>query len=188
MSKHIPVEADRRRTPRFSCGGHAKVVCLPSDGIVLPGTIRDLSLGGCCVATPEPIACGARAEIIARVNAASFRAVGEVRAIRGDSTACLQFVHLTSGGRQLLADMVEELARLQVVMNKLKVARRDGDAELFRQELKQGKRQQALFRERFPFLRAILTAEALESDPSVLEDEKLTADEQPLVIPVDLFG
>ena len=111
---------DRRRSTRFTCGGDAKISRLPSDGIFLPGKILDLSLGGCCVDTTLPIDCGVRAEIVARVNAASFRAVGEVRAIRGRSGAGVEFVHLSTGGKDMLADLVAELARLQAVMNKLR--------------------------------------------------------------------
>jgi hypothetical protein len=69
------LDRDRRRSPRFRCGGHAEITCLPSTGILLPGTIRDLSLHGCCVDTSRPIDCGVRAELVVRVNAASFRAV-----------------------------------------------------------------------------------------------------------------
>jgi hypothetical protein len=97
-------DSDRRRSARFICGGFAKISRLPADGIFVPGRIRDLSLHGCCVDTPVPIDCGTRAEIVVRVNAASFRAVGEVKAIRGRSVAGLEFVHLTAGGKDLLAD------------------------------------------------------------------------------------
>ena len=46
-------------------------------------TVRDLSLGGCHVDTTLPIDCGVRAEIVVCVNAASFRAVGEVQSDSG---------------------------------------------------------------------------------------------------------
>src|ERR1019366_2474654 len=111
------------------------ISCLPSEGIVLPGKIRDLSLGGCCVDTTLPIARGARAELFVRVNAASFRAVGEVRAIRSHSGACLEFVQLSAGGKGVLADLVRELARLQAVMNDIKSTRREIDPEAFRRQL-----------------------------------------------------
>jgi hypothetical protein len=97
------LDKDRRRSPRFRCGGHAEINCLPSSGILLPGTIRDLSLHGCCVDTSLPIDCGVRAELVVRVNAASFRAVGEIRAVRGRSGAALEFIHLSAGGKDTLA-------------------------------------------------------------------------------------
>src|SRR5579863_10536039 len=88
---------DRRRSPRFNCGGYAKISRLPSNGIFLAGSIRDLSLGGCHLDTALPIDCGERAEIVVCVNATSFRAVGEVKAIRDRSGAGIEFVHLSAG-------------------------------------------------------------------------------------------
>jgi hypothetical protein len=178
---------DRRRSPRFTCSGHAKISCLPSNGIFIPGIIRDLSLHGCCVDIPQPFDCGVRAEIIVRVNAASFRAVGEVRAIRGRSGAGMEFVHLSAGGRDLLADLVTDLARLQALMNKLKSARREMDAESFRRQLEDGKRQAAVLSQRFPFLGTILSAESSGPGPATSDGQDRIAETQALVIPVDLF-
>ena len=187
---------DRRRSARFVCGGYAKVSRLPSDGIFVPGRIRDLSLHGCCVDTTVPIDCGVRAEIVVRVNAASFRAVGEVKAIRGRSVAGMEFVHLTAGGKDLLANMVTDLARLQAVMNKLRTVRREMDAESFKRELEDGKRQAAMLSERFPFFGTILQgASSGEGLGENAEPEQLRSASQdrivgaqPLMITVDLFG
>ena len=191
---------DRRRSPRFKCGGEAKISRLPSDGIFVPGKIFDLSLGGCCIDTTLPIDFGVRTEIIVRVNAASFRAVGEVRAIRSRFGAGIEFVHLSAGGKHTLADLVTELARLQAVMNNLKAARREINAESFRKQLEEGKHQAAMLSERFSFLGTIVPAESSgesskessrESSKagqaaSVAEDPIVEA--QPLVVRVDLFG
>ncbi len=179
---------DRRRSPRFACGGQAKINCLPSDGIVLPGTVRDLSLHGCCLDIPQPFDCGVRAEIIVRVNAASFRAVGEVKAIRGPSTAGMEFVHLSAGGKDLLADLVARLARLQAIMNQLRSARGEMDAESFRRQLEVGKHQAGILSDRFPFLRTMLCAESAEPGQPASEGKDRIAGTQTLVIPVDLFG
>ena len=195
---------DRRRSARFKCGGEARISRLPSDGIFVPGKIFDLSLGGCCVDTTLPIDCGVRAEIVVRVNAASFRAVGEVRAIRSRFGAGIEFVHLSAGGKHTLADLVKELARLQAVMNKLKAARREINAESFKKQLEEGKLQAAMLGGRFPFLRTILRAESSRErsgeSPEESSEESMEADQvasagkhrivgaQPLVIRVDLFG
>ncbi len=195
---------DRRHSPRFKCGGQAQISRLPSDGIFVPGKIFDLSLGGCCVDTTLPIDCGVRTEMVVRVNAASFRAVGEVRGIRDRFGAGIEFVHLSAGGKHTLADLVTELARLQAVMNKLKAARREIDAESFRKQLEEGKLQAAILSERFPFLGTILRAESsresARENPEESSEESSEADQvasagkhrivgaQPLVITVDLFG
>ena len=95
----------RPRNPRFSCGGLAKISVLPSNGLYLSGKILDLSLGGCLVDTAVPIECGARAEIVVHVNSSSFRAVGEVRGIHGNSGAGIQFIYLSRGGKDRLAEL-----------------------------------------------------------------------------------
>ena len=189
---HVRANDDRRGSQRFSCGGQATISCLPSDGIVLPGKIRDLSLGGCCVDTTLPIARGARAELVVRVNAASFRAVGEVRAIRGHSGACLEFVLLSAGGKGLLADLVTELARLQAVMNDIKSTRREIDPESFRGQLDYRRLQATRLSRRFPLLGTTPPPESSgvspESDGDASTGRDPGEEERFLVGPVDLFG
>ena len=178
---------DRRRSTRFSCGGDAKLTRLPSNGVILPGKIRDLSLHGCLIDTTLPIDCGVRAEIVVRVNAASFRAVGEVRATRGGSGAGMEFVHLSAVGKDRLSDVIAELARLQAVMNKLRSVRRETDAESFRGQLETGRLQAAMLSERFHVLRTILKAEGSEPDQAASGDKDRIVEAQPLVITVDIF-
>ena len=182
------VEKDRRRSPRFSCGGQAKIVRLPSDGIFLPGKIIDLSLGGCYVDTTLPIDCGVRAEIMVHVNAASFRAIGEVKAIRGRSGASMEFVHLSAGGKDMLADLIDELAKLQAAMNKLKSARREMDADALREELEDRNLQLMMRSPRFSCRGTILSAETVEPDVASPIKKDRIVEAQPLVITVDLFG
>jgi hypothetical protein len=155
--------------------------------MVMPGTIRDLSLHGCWIEIPQPIDCGVRAEILVRVNAASFRAVGEVRAVRGHSGAGLEFVHLSSGGKDLLGDLIAQLARLQALMNKLKADRRKMDAESFRRELEAGKVEAMALSKRFPFLGTTFSSMNLEEKNPKSADDLLSSQE-PVVVPVNLFG
>ena len=208
MSERNTSDEDRRRSSRFRCGGEARICRLPSNGIFVPGKIRDLSLHGCCIDTPPAIAIdyGVRAEIVVRVNAASFRAVCEVRAIRSSSVAGMEFVHLSAGGKDLLADLVTDLERLQAITNQLKLARRASDAKSSRMQLEARKYQAMLLSERFPSLETTLSAEKLavensrenlennpeqnsptpEQSDSAARNRILTA--SPLVITVDLFG
>lgn len=178
---------DRRRSPRFSCGGSAEIICLPSTGIIVPGTIRDLSLHGCWVDTSLPIECGARAEVVLRVNSASFRALGEVRAIRGQSGSGVEFVRLSANGKDMLADLVTDLARLQAIMSKLKSDRHKMDAELFRREMEEGNLRGATLRDRFLFLRTILPMENAEGEKTESAGMEIIREER-LVVPIDLFG
>lgn len=187
MPERADAEEDRRRSPRFTCGGRAEINCLPSSGILVAGAIRDLSLHGCWVDTLEPIDRGARTEIVVRVNAASFRAVGEVRAVRGALGAGLEFVHLSASGKDMLASVVAELARLQSAINKLKSARREMDAQAFKKELENGKHQAAMLSERFRVLRTIGPAENSERKESEAVGDEESVEER-LVISVNLFG
>jgi hypothetical protein len=187
MPERTDADDDRRRSTRFACSGDAKISRLPSDGIYLPGKILDLSLGGCRVDTTLPIDCGVRAEIVVRVNTASFRAVGEVRAIRGRSGACIEFVQLSTGGKDMLANLVTELARLQAVMDKLR-STREIDPESFRRQLENRRLWAAMLSKRLPLLGTILPAESSEPDQVASAGKDPMVEAQPLVISVDLFG
>ena len=177
----------RPRNPRFSCGGLAEISVLPSNGLYLSAKIRNLSLGGCCVDIPEPIECGARAEIVVHVNSSSFRAVGEVRGNRGKSEAGIEFVYLSRGGKDLLADLVAELARLQAVISQLKAARREAEAESFRKQLESGKLLAAMWSERLWSPEGLAPAEGSETDQVPSAGGNPNVGVQPLVIPVRLF-
>jgi hypothetical protein len=192
MPQRSKTDTDRRRSPRFSCGGQAQLSRLPSDGIFLPGKIRDLSVGGCCVDISSQIDCGVRTEIVLRVNAASFRAVGEVKATRGQSGACIEFLQLSQSGKDKLAELLAELEQIQKLVNKLKGAHRDMDPEVFRRELEDGRLEGKTLSQRFLFVGSVLPAETFgedsEPEPSVLAKKILSVDEQLRVTEVDLFG
>jgi hypothetical protein len=109
---------DRRRIPRYSCSGHAQITCLPLSGALLRGTLRDLGLGGCCIEcieTPSPFDLGTRTEILLEVNSWFFRAMGQVKALRGRSGISVEFVRLSAGGSSMLADLVADLERPRTV-------------------------------------------------------------------------
>jgi len=122
MLKPTNAGEERRRTPRFRCGCDATISRVPLDGKPFPGKILDLSLGGCCLETAVQLHCGGRIEIVARVKAASFRGVGEVRAVRSGRRNCVAFVHLSSNAREMLANFI---AQLQEAMNTPKPAGRE---------------------------------------------------------------
>lgn len=178
---------DRRRSPRFSCGGRAVINRLPSDGALVSGRLRNLSLGGICVDTPHPIDHGARTEVVVCVDAVSFRAVGLVKAMQERSRACMEFVQMSAGSKGMLADLVEQLAKLQTVMAKLRSARVGTDAELLRKLQEAGVRP-ALFGERFFSLRRAPAGESPEQDIASATDREPIVELAPLVIRVDLFG
>jgi hypothetical protein len=187
MSSRAPGAGDRRRSPRFSCSGEAKIICLPSDGLFLPGRMRDLSLGGCSVETAAALDCGVRTEIVVRINSASFRAVSQVRAIRGRAVAGMEFVQLSARGKDILAEVVEELARLQALVNQLRSARHEAEAEQLLRELERGGFSAILLNHRLPILGAAPSQERREEAPVKAEPEPLIVEAKAEVVPVDLF-
>ena len=105
---------DRRRIPRYSCRGLAQITCLHLDGAQLKGRLRDLGLGGCCienVETTPPFDLGTKTEILIEVNSWFFRAMAQVKALRERSGISVEFVRMSSGGRNRLADLVADLER-----------------------------------------------------------------------------
>jgi hypothetical protein len=187
MSLPTPGDEDRRRSQRYSCRGEAKIVCLPSSGLFLPGKVRDLSLGGCCLETVSALDCGARTEIVVRVNSASFRAVSQVKAIRGGAAFGMEFVHLSARGQDMLADVVEELAKLQALMHELRSARRGVEDEMLLRELEREGFHALLLNQRLPVLRAVANPERREEAPASADSEPVTVKAQAEIVPVDLF-
>jgi PilZ domain len=120
---------ERRRSPRYSCGGRATVRCLPSDDREIFANLRNLSSGGICLDTANPMVEGTRAEIVVSVNAISFRAAAVVKAQRETHGARLQFLQLSAGAKDVLADLLERLAKLQALTRKLRSDKVDPETE-----------------------------------------------------------
>jgi len=121
--------SERRRSPRFNCGGRAKIYCLPFDGKAISGTLRNLSSGGICLEMSPAVEPGARMEVLVRVNAASFRAAAQVRGQRDVSGTCLEFVQISAGAKDVLADLLARLAKTQALSRRLREPRLDKDTE-----------------------------------------------------------
>jgi hypothetical protein len=120
---------ERRRSPRFNCGGRAQIYCLPFDGQAISGTLRNLSSGGICLEMSPAVEPGARMEVLVRVNAASFRAGALVRSQRDLSATCLEFVQISSRAKDVLADVLVRLAKMEELNRRLRETRLDADTE-----------------------------------------------------------
>jgi hypothetical protein len=172
---------DRRRSPRFSCGGLAKILCLPSDGIYLVGKLRDLSLNGCGIETVSPLEYGARAEILVQVSDTSFRAIGQVKAVRGPGGIGMEFIQLSSGGQDMLVELLRELARQQAIANTLRAARRESGPGQWDEV------RAALLKESRPMRGRIMASPVSEVSPLVVDRSALILDEESKAIPLDFF-
>jgi PilZ domain-containing protein len=165
---------ERRRSPRFGCSGLANFVCLPTEGGLLRGTIRNLSVGGCFIETGMVLPCGIRTEILARVHTSSFRALGQVKAVLGRAGVCIEFVRMSAGGEYLLNELVKNLAKVRTVSHLI------GSAEQSEEPLDSNDVS-------FPCLGNFLPNQHTETQQTRLSTQRTIADVAPGIDPVDLF-
>lgn len=87
------------------------------NGPLIPGTIRDLGMGGCCIEnlqTVYPFDLGTQTEILVKVNSWFFRAMAHVKAVRGPSGISVEFMRMSPGGYDMLADLIAHLDRPRI--------------------------------------------------------------------------
>lgn len=170
-------KTERRRSPRFSSAGLAKIICLPSEGVEVAGRLRDLSLNGCGIETDSPLECGVRTEILVQASTASFRAIGEVKAVRVPGGIGLEFLHLSCRGRDMLAELLRELARKHAIASTLRASRQEPEQwDVARSKL---------LRASLPVFGRIMASQTKDSAP--LDDTGLIREEELSVVPIDLF-
>jgi len=178
---------DRRRNPRFICGGEAKVVSLPLEGSFFPGAVRDLSLGGCCIEMASPLPCGARAEVLMRVQESCFRALGQVRAVRNPSGICMEFLRLSARGQNILAELIAELARLREIVERLKDARNEISPELLHSLLWRPNLAPSTMLGTSLTVGTVLSPQPAERTSLILPGTTPSREEELETIPLDLF-
>ena len=155
---------------------------LPLEGDVVRGKLLDLSLGGCCIETGQPLTPGARTEIVLRVNDASFRAISHIVSTRG-RLAGLQFTRLTDGGNRMLQELVSEVEKFHAAMSVLRAERRIQGSELFLDE-----EQVPDLRKQFPILRRVVTEQKAHHRPSDHEGSRIiTPGKKIYVVSIDLL-
>jgi hypothetical protein len=135
MSARFQQELERRQNRRIRCGGTAKIISLPSEGLWVPGKVLNLSVGGCGIETASPLSAGTLAEIVLRVNAASIRVLGEVSAHRDPRVVGVEFRLVSAYGKDLLTELMEELAKRQIVANFKKPVRDKSEFDTNRRKL-----------------------------------------------------
>ena len=177
---------ERRRSPRFTCGGHARIVSLPCNGVSLSGKIHNLSLGGCCIETAQPLRPGTLVEVIVQVNTSSFRALGRVKDSRDRSGAALEFLQLSAGGREMLRELVAQLAGLRVKAIALHAGDREEDPNPG-DNLDDGSPQAIGLKDRFPVLETVLPPEPRDKAALAVTQKKPTHEPDPDANFLDLF-
>jgi len=123
MEESVAKDGDRRRSPRFSCGGRVTIYCLPYEGMAIPGVIRNLSSGGICLNAIEPLPEGSLAEVVVSVNGESFRAVALVKGPDPVLGTRLQFTQMSAFGQDVLLDLIARLDKMQSLNRRLRAPR-----------------------------------------------------------------
>lgn len=153
-----------------------------------PESCWNLSLGGCCIETPQPLRPGAEAEVLIQVNDCSFRALGQLKGIRG-RLAGMQFRYLTEAGNQALRNVLAEVAKLHVAVSALRSARRRQDGKLL---LESGEDQLpgVSLTKQFPILRTILASQPTTGQVIETESERSRLEPSPAetcLVSLDIF-
>jgi PilZ domain len=185
MAQFVQDNSDRRKAPRFTCGGRVLIRCLPSDGAMVPGRLRNLGPGGLRVDTSLPIDPGERTEVLVYANAVSFRAVGMVRAVIPGAGARMEFVQMSSGSKQLLNELLTQLARTQATMHKLRSGRLDQKEELL--EDLEGF-EPRVYIASTPLSQAAGLLEGNQTAKEAQPESRVLGEEEPLLIQIDLFA
>ena len=178
---------ERRRLPRYFCGGETRLTWLPSDGRYHPGKLLNLSLGGFCFDTNVPLVTGSAAEIVVVTGAESFRAMCIIRALVGPHRACVELTRLSVGGKRLLAEIVARLERRQVVtilQRPLNIEPRIGSYEP-KEQIRFGQAHLIAGQSR---IIGCCEDQPTDSSPLQKQDSALLAARDPIVFGVDVFG
>jgi c-di-GMP-binding flagellar brake protein YcgR len=85
---------------------------LVNTGILMPGRVLDLSLGGCKIRTEEPFNVGifVRVEAEFCVQGLAFRIAGVTQAIFDKNTLGVRFLDMSQRRREQLAELIAEIA------------------------------------------------------------------------------
>ena len=127
-----------------------------------------------------------RAEMVLRVNSEVFRAVGQVLDLRDRFGVGMEFLQLTTGGRESLQDLIRRLERLQAHLNQMKSAREEDQQEILMQEIDQGLKRY-LLGGHIPLIRTILPAEKPEVESHETPRPQPVVDDAEEVTSVDIF-
>ena len=162
---------------------------MPQEGLVLPGKLLDLSLGGCCIETVQPLQPESRAEVLVQINDCSFRALSQIKAMRGRS-AGMQFVQLTDSGNRLLREILTEVAKLHAAVSTLRGTRRRQDPELWRQ-IREDDLEEVDLRKQFPILGTMVVSQLAPMEAAAPADHEPSPVVSPgpglCLVSIDLF-
>ena len=93
----------------------------------------------------------------------------------------MEFIQLSTGGHDMLVELLRELARQQAIATTLRAARREPGPEQWAEV------RAALMKESRPMVVRIVASQVSEMSPLVVDRSALILDEESKAIPVDFF-
>ena len=100
---------ERRCAPRYRCAGDVELIN-PGSGITLPGSLSDISVGGCYVEMMTPVPSGKEVELRLATKGVTLKARGVVRASHPAIGMGIQFTEMSDEDRQRLDQLIVQLA------------------------------------------------------------------------------
>jgi c-di-GMP-binding flagellar brake protein YcgR len=112
---------EQRRYPRVECTGDARVQMAPSASCC-PAKIVNLSAGGCLLVLKRPqcLTQDTIVELTFTINNLPFRALGQVKAKRSDTTIGFQFRSLSDSLRRQLEELLQQLIEYRPARSSLR--------------------------------------------------------------------
>jgi hypothetical protein len=135
-----------------------------------------------------PVGSGEIVEIALNVRSELFQVVGVVKALKQNSEKCIEFEQLGDRAKEMLADVITEMAHLQAAINKFQSTNPDVDVETLEQQVKEGNLTEEEPEPRIPIFVSILKALRIEPKPSPLAEEIACVKDEDLVVRVDFVG
>lgn len=106
----LPVQDDRRTTPRFDCDRSVQY-WKEDEKTPTWGTLENISLSGCFVTTRWPLPAQTRVRVVIYLYGLKISATGQVRASRADEGMGIMFTGLSRESRVRLKKAVQRLAQ-----------------------------------------------------------------------------
>jgi hypothetical protein len=101
---------ERRSHPRLACEGGAKV-CLPHGGLLLTGTILNVSLSGCYIeARSINLERGTQVEVSFETRQLHFRVAGNITVLHPRKGVGISFLKLSHRATRQITQLMQELA------------------------------------------------------------------------------
>src|SRR5271163_3516816 len=101
---------ERRKSPRYSCQGSARVQQIGS-AVATWATFIDISMHGCYIETAAPLAVGAVVALRLEANDVRFEATGEVRVVYPGLGMGISLAEISVENRERLRELMRSISQ-----------------------------------------------------------------------------